>query len=82
MDGQSRPTVLTKILRNIVCNSFRSHEDEDFGILLADLVKMLDKFGSFLEVAADFNNLRNAVIGGELLGSNVHLDEVLEEILL
>lgn len=81
MDSQRWPTVLTEILGNVVGNTLRTDEDENFGILLTDLIEVLDEFRPFLKVAADFNDLGDVMVSGELHRTDVDLNEVLEEIL-
>lgn len=81
MDGKRWPAILAQILGNVVRNSLRADKDQDLGVLLADLVEVLDKLGSLLEVTADLDNLLDAVIGGELGRADVNLNEILQEIL-
>ena len=81
MDGQGGPAILTEVLCNIVRYSFGPDEDEHLRIFLANLIQVLDELGTLLEVAADFDDLLNVVIGSKLGRANVDLDEVLEEIL-
>ena len=81
VDGQRGPSVLTEVLSNIVSDTLSADENEDFGILLLNLLKVLDKPGALLKVAADFNDLLNVVVGGEFERTDVDLDEVLEEVL-
>jgi hypothetical protein len=63
MDSQGWPSIRTKIFCYIVGNAFGANEDENFSIFSTDLIKVLNQFGSFLEIAADFNNLLDIVIG-------------------
>lgn len=81
MDRERRPSVLTKVLGDIIRNPFGGHEDEHLGILCADFLKVIDKLCPLLEVAANFDNLLDVVVGGQLHRSDVDLDHVLEEIL-
>lgn len=81
MDGQCRPSVLPEVLGDVVCDTLRADEDEHLGILLADLVEVLDELRPLLKLSTDLDDLGNVVVGGELHGSDVHLNEVLEEIL-
>lgn len=81
MNSKSRPPVLTKVLGNIVCDSLGADEDEHLSIFLAYLVKMLNELRPLLKVTADLDDLCNAMVGGKLHRSNVHLDEVLKEVL-
>ncbi len=81
MDRKSRPAILAEVFRNIVCNPLSPHKNEDFRVLLADLIEMLNKLRTLFKIAADFDKLLYVVIGGELQGSDVDLDEVFQEIL-
>lgn len=81
MDGQGRPTILTEVLCDIVRYSFGPDEDEHLRIFLADLIQVLDEFRALLKIAADFYDLLDIVVGGELRRTNVDLDEVLQEVL-
>lgn len=81
MDSKSWPSVLTEVFGDVVRNTFRSDEYQYLGILSTDLIKMFDQFGALLEIAADFNELLNVVVGGELHRSDVDLDHVFQEIL-
>jgi hypothetical protein len=81
MDGESRPSVHTQILGDVVRNAFRANEDKNFGVFSADLIQMLDQLGPFLKLAANADNLLDVVVGSELHGSDVTLDKILQEIL-
>lgn len=81
MDGQCRPSVLPEVLGDVVCDTLRTNKDEHLGVLLADLVEVLDELRPLLKLSTDLDDLGNVVVGGELHGSDVHLNEVLEEIL-
>ena len=48
---------------------------------MIDLVEVLDELRTLLKVAANLNNLLDVVIGGQLRGSDVDLNEVLQEVL-
>ena len=81
MDSKSRPTVLAKILGDIVRNSLGTDEDENLGVFLADLIQVLDELRSLLEITANFDDLLNVVIGSKLSRTNVDLDEIFQEVL-
>ena len=81
MDGKCRPAILTKVLGNVVRDTLGADEDEHLGVLLADLLEVLDKLRPLLEVTDDVDNLRDVVVRGQLHRTDVDLDEVLEEIL-
>jgi hypothetical protein len=82
VNGKSGPAVLAKILGDFIRYTFCAHKYEYLGVLRRNLVEMLDEFGPLLELAADFDELLNVVVGRELHRTNVDLNEVLEEILL
>lgn len=81
VDGQRGPPILTEILCDVVRNTLGADEDEDLGVLLGDLLEVLDELGPLLEVAHDLDNLLDVVVRSKLHGTNVDLDEVLQEIL-
>lgn len=81
VDGQRGPSVLTEVLSNIVSDTLSADENEDFGILLLNLLKVLDKLGALLKVAADFDDLLNVVVGGEFERTDVDLNEVAQKVL-
>lgn len=81
MDGKSWPAVLTKVFGDVVRNAFRPNKYEYLGVLRADLIKMPDQLSTFFEVAADFDNLLDVVVGSELHRPNVDLNHVFQEVL-
>lgn len=81
VNGERRPAILTQIFGDIVRNPLCTNKNQDFSILLANLVKMFDQLVAFFEVTADFDDLRDVVIGRKLHGTNVNLNEILQEIL-
>jgi hypothetical protein len=81
MNGECWPTVLTKVFRDIVCDPLSADKYENFGVLSADDIKMLDQLRAFLEVAADFDDLGNVMVRREFHRTNIDLNEVLQEIL-
>lgn len=78
---QSGPTVLPQIFRDVIGNSFGPYEDQDFGIFRTDLIQVLDQFRALLEIAADLDDLLDVVVGGQLHGTDVDLDHILQEVL-
>lgn len=72
---------MTKIFRNVIGNTLRGDEDEHFRVLVADDIEVLEELAALLEVGTDLDVLGDVVIGGELHGTDVHLDEVVQEIL-
>ena len=81
VDGQGRPSILPEVFGDIVGNTLSTDEDEDLGILLTNLIKVLDELRPLLEVADDLNDLLNVVVRGEFHRANVNLDEILQEVL-
>ena len=81
MNGESRPTILTEVLGDVVRRALGSDEDKDLSVLGANLLEMLDKLVTLLKVADNVDDLLDVVVGGELHGTNVTLDHVLQEIL-
>jgi hypothetical protein len=81
MNSQGRPSVLAEVFGDVVRDTFGAHEDQNFCVLGANLVQVLGQFASFLKVAANFDNLRNIVVGGELHRTDVDLYHVFEKVL-
>jgi hypothetical protein len=81
MNGECWPTVLTKVFRDVVCDSLSADKDENFSVLSADNIKMFDQLGAFLKVAADFDDLGYVMVCCELHRTNIDLDKVFQEIL-
>ena len=57
VDGESRPAFLTKVLGDVVGDPLRAHKDEDLGILVSDLVKVLLELSALLKVLANRTSL-------------------------
>ena len=81
MDGQRRPSILTEVLGDVVCDTLCADEDKNLSVLLADLVQVLDELGALLKVTANLNDLLNIVVCGELHRTDVDLNEIFQEIL-
>ena len=81
MDGQRRPSVLTEVLRDVVCHTLCANKDKHLRVLLRDLFKMFDELRPLLEVADDLNDLLDVVVGRELHRADVDLNEILQEVL-
>lgn len=81
MDSQGWPSIRTKILCDIIGNAFGANKDENFGVFGTNLIKVLNQFRPFFEVAADFNNLLNVVVGCEIHRSDIDLYHVLQKVL-
>lgn len=81
MNGECWPAVLTKVFRDLVCDSFCADKDENLSVLSTDDIKMFDQLGAFFEVAADFDDLGDVMVRCELHRTNIDLDKVFQEIL-
>lgn len=62
---QCRPSILTKVLCDIICNMFCRYKDEDLHVFGTNLIEVLDQFCTFLKVAAHFNDLLDIMVGSE-----------------
>ncbi len=81
VNGEGGPSVLAKESGNIVSYTLGANKDEDLVLLvLHDLLEVLDHLVALLHVGADFNDLSNSVVGSEVHGTNVDLNEVMEEV--
>jgi hypothetical protein len=66
---------------NLVGNSLCADKDKDLVFLvLHNLLEMLDHAVTLLHLCDNLNNLSNSVVGSELHGTDVDLDELLEEV--
>jgi len=81
MDRKSWPAILTKMFRDVVGHAFGRNEDQHLGILLADLIEVLDEFVPLLKVAADLHNLLDIVVSCQLHGTDIDLNRVAKEVL-
>ena len=72
---------MPQVLCDVVRYPLRGDEDEDLGILRTNFLQVIDHFVALLKVTADFNDLLNIVVGSELKGSNIDLDEIFQKIL-
>lgn len=76
-----RPSVLTEESGNVVSNALGTNEDEALvGLVVHDLLKVLDHLVTLLRLCNNLDNLRDAVVSREIEGTNVDLDEVSQEI--
>lgn len=82
MDSKGRPSVLSQILGDVVCNTLCPNEDKDLGILCTDMIEVLDELAALLEISANFDNLCDVVVSRQLHGPNVYLDHIIEEVLI
>lgn len=82
VDGQRRPAILAEEPSNLVGNTLGASENKDLVVLVVhDLLHMADHLVALLGLIANLNDLCNAVVGGQVHGTDVDLDEVVEEIL-
>ena len=72
---------MTEVFGDIVRYTLSGNEDENLGILCADLVEVLDELVSLFKVAANLDDLLDIGVSGELHGADVDLDRVTQEIL-
>lgn len=82
MNCQSRPSVRPKIFCDVVGNSFCTNKYKNLGIFSAYLVEVLDELGSFFEIATNFNNLLNIVIGCQVHRPDVNLNGIFQKVLI
>jgi len=80
VDGQRRPSVLPQKLGQVVGDPLRTDKDQDLGVLLRDLVEVLDELASLFKVGADGDFLGDVVVGLQLHRTDVDLDQVLLEV--
>ena len=72
---------MAQIFRDIVGDSFRAHEDQDFGVLGTDLIQVLDRFRTLLEISDDVDNLLNVVVRSEFHRAYFDLIRDFQEVL-
>jgi hypothetical protein len=80
VNGQRRPSVLPQKLGQVVGDPLGTDKDQDLGVLLRDLVEVLDELASLFKVGADGDFLGDVVVGLQLHRTDVDLDQVLLEI--
>ncbi|KAI6773718.1 hypothetical protein HG531_000567 [Fusarium graminearum] len=79
--SENTPSVLAKESGDLVSNSLCANENEDLVLLvLHDLLHVLNHAVTLLHLGNNLNDLCNSVVGSKLHGTNVDLDEVLEEV--
>ena len=62
MNSKRRPAILAQILRNVVRNSLRANENENFRVLRTYVVEVFDELAAFVKVSTDFDYLRDVVV--------------------
>ena len=81
MDRQGGPAVLAKEASDVVSNTLGANKDKDLVLLVIhDLLEMLNHAVTLLHVANNLDDLSDTVVGSKVHGTNVDLNEVLEEI--
>ena len=74
-----RPAVLTKEASDFVRHALGAREDENLVLgflVLHDLLKVLDHLVALLALGHDLDNLGDAMVGSEIHGADVDLNEV------
>lgn len=81
MDSECGPAVGSEVLGQVIGDSLGTNEDEDLGILARDLLEVLEEFVSLVVFGNNVDDLLDVVVGSQLEGTNVDLDEIVLEIL-
>ena len=77
VDRESWPAVLSEESSDVVSHALGSSEDEDLvRFVVHDLLHVLDQAVTLLEIGYNLNNLGDAMVGREVSGADVYLDEV------
>jgi hypothetical protein len=75
------PSVLAEEASNFVSNALSAGENETLAALvLHDFLEVLDHLVALLKVGDDLDNLSNSVVSGQIHGTDVHLDVVVQEV--
>lgn len=82
VDRQCRPPIFSQVFRDIIGNPFCWNKNQYFGVLCANLIQVFDQFCLFLKIAAHFHNLLDIVICCEFHGTDIHLNHILQKILI
>ena len=62
VNGERWPSILSKVLGQVVGDSLGSNEDENLGGFSRDFLEVLDELSSLLEVGADLDNFGNVQV--------------------
>jgi hypothetical protein len=81
MDSKRGPPILTEIFGDVVRCTLGADKNEDFGVLVGDLIEVLKELVTFIEIGADFDYLCDVHVSSELHRTDIDLDVVLEEVL-
>ena len=75
------PAVLAQEARDLIGDALGADEEENLVLLVVhDLLEMLDHLVPLLHLRNDLDDLGDAVVGSEVHGTDVDLDEVVEEV--
>jgi hypothetical protein len=66
VDSQRRPSILSQEFGKVVGDSLGTNENQNLAVLLGNLIEVLDKLVSLLKVSADFDDLLDVVVGGQV----------------
>lgn len=81
VDRQGGPAILAQETGDLVGDALGAHEDEQLVLLVVhDLLEMLNHAVTLLALRDDLDDLSDAVVGGQVHGTDVDLDEVGEEV--
>ena len=80
MNSQRRPSILPQELGQVVGDPLGTNKDQDLGVLLRDLVEVLDELSPLVKVGADSDLLGDVVVGLQLHGTDVDLDQIVLEV--
>lgn len=82
VNGERGPAVLAEEASNLVSNPLCAGEDKNLVLLVVhNLLHVTNHLVALLGFVADLNDLCNAMVGREIQGTDVDLDEVVEEVL-
>lgn len=80
VNGEGGPAVLAEVLGEVVSHALGAGENDDLAVLLRDGLEVTNELALLFEFGADFDNLLDVVVSGELSGTDVDLGEVVEEV--
>lgn len=82
VDREGWPAILSEETGDLVGNTLGASEDKALVVLvLHDLLEVLDHLVTLLEFGNDLDDLSDAVVGGQVHGTDVDLDEIVLEVL-
>ena len=80
VNSEGGPAVHTKELGQVVSDTLGADKDQHLGILLRDLLEVLDELAALVKVGTDLDDLLDVVVGGKFERTDVDLDKVLLEV--